>query len=375
MRLITTFDDENLGRKFSSFLLEKKIANHYEDVVDSEGHRSGKVWVYDEDQVADAFRWLELFEKQPYDPQFLVKPKITPLFEPEEEKIIPVPKKPSQSPHTPLTIGLIILCGLLFVWAQLSTPVLQRIPKGLPPAPIATSKIYKEFLYDYPEAYALVDKLVKLFGIQNVDNPESLSTEGKFLYLKILNTPYWEGYYDKVIQYFHHPEKGWEWNEPMFEKIKQGEFWRLITPIFLHSDIFHIFFNMIWLLILGREMEPKIGIWRLALFIIITGAFSNTAQYFMSGPNFIGFSGVICAMLAYIWMRQRIAPWEGYKIQNATMNLMAFFILALLALQTASFFAELFLKINFGVPIANTAHIAGALLGFVLGKRKEFAWR
>jgi GlpG protein len=374
MRLITTFDSDSVGHRFSSFLLEKKIANRYEPFLDENRSEHYRIWVYDEDQVPDAYRWLELFEKQPNDPQFIVKPKIVPLFEKEEDKIIPIPKKPGRSEHAPLTYFLIALCGFFFIWTQLTSPQLHKIPHGIPATSIS-SPVYKAFLYDYPAAYEIIDQLVRIFGIQALEDPDALPSEGKYLYLKFLNTPYWKGYYDKVIQYFHHPDEGWDWNEPLFEKIREGEIWRLMSPCFLHSDIFHIFFNMIWLLILGREMEPKLGAWRLAIFMIITGVFSNTAQYFMSGPNFIGFSGVICAMLAYIWMRQRIAPWEGYKIQTATMNLMAFFILALVALQTASFFGELLFRLNFGVPIANTAHIAGAFIGFILGKRHEFAWR
>ena len=80
-------------------------------------------------------------------------------------------------------------------------------------------------------------------------------------------------------------------------------------------------------------------------------------------------------MLGFIWVRQRKAPWEGYQVQKATMNLMIFFILALVAIQTASFLAELFLHSTFSVPIANTAHVSGALCGFLLGNRHEFARR
>lgn len=367
MRLIATFENQDLGRLFSAFLSQKKIANHYEE--------GGKVWVYDEDQVPEAFRWLELFEKNPHDPQFVVAPAITPLFKEDPDKIIPLPKNVGREESYPLTMAVIFLCSLLFVWSQFTAPQIFRIPQNLPPAPITASYLYKEFLYDYPKAYELVDKLVSTYGIEQVQNPDSLPESGKSLYLKILDTKYWEGYYTKILEYFHTSSEGWQWNEPMFEKIREGQFWRLISPVFLHSDIFHIFFNMIWVFVLGKEMEPKLGAWRLFLFMLITGIFSNTAQYFMSGPNFIGFSGIICAMLAFIWMRQKIAPWEGYTIQNATMNLMAFFILALVALQTTSFISELFFNFSIGVPIANTAHLSGAFLGFILGKSKSFAWK
>ena len=101
-----------------------------------------------------------------------------------------------------------------------------------------------------------------------------------------------------------------------FEKIRQGEVWRLFTPCLLHFDFLHILFNMAWLWILGKQIEERIHWKKLGLLILIVGIVSNTAQYLVSGPSFLGFSGIVVGMAGFIWMRQRNAPWEGYPLSR-----------------------------------------------------------
>lgn len=95
----------------------------------------------------------------------------------------------------------------------------------------------------------------------------------------------------------------------------------------------------------------------------------------MSGANFLGFSGVLCGMLTFIWVRLRHTPWEGYQLPEVTIGLMIFFILAMFVIQLLSFFTEFHNLASFSPGIANTAHLSGAALGILLGFLPFFSWR
>ena len=95
----------------------------------------------------------------------------------------------------------------------------------------------------------------------------------------------------------------------------------------------------------------------------------------MSGPFFLGYSGIVMGLAGFIWQRERIAPWEGYPLQRSVVIFLAVFVLAMFALQFGSFLFFLFTDSTFAPNIANTAHIAGALLGVGLARLPYFAAR
>ena len=64
-----------------------------------------------------------------------------------------------------------------------------------------------------------------------------------------------------------------------FPEILNGEVWRVITPIFLHGDILHLLFNMMWLYQLGGSVERIEKPWYLALLVVGLGTLCNIAQY------------------------------------------------------------------------------------------------
>lgn len=392
MRIVTTFNDQKKAHLFSTFLTNEGIENKIEIVTDTDWGSAGygdvacKIWVYDEDQVQTAFRWLEEFEKNPENPVFHESPKsvqepiIKPLFAKNQElnpyrriKIDRSTVVQERHPLGTITFYFLIVCSLLFGISEFTAPTIQSYPSWAPPTPIFSSPIKKKLLFDYPEAFEYIDKAVKLFGVEKLQSPQDLPPEGKFLVNQFLLTPYWQGFYEKILHYWKDPNYVWKFDAPLFEKIRQGEIWRAFTPCLLHSDLLHLFFNMIWLVILGKQMEKRMGWWKYLLFALITGVLSNTAQYLMSGSNFIGFSGILCAMLTFIWMRQKRAAWEGYLLQGTTMAFMMFFILTMFMIQIASFYLEAFQETTISPGIANTAHLTGAFLGVILGRSDFFS--
>ncbi len=63
------------------------------------------------------------------------------------------------------------------------------------------------------------------------------------------------------------------------------QWYRLITSMFLHADIFHIFFNMYFIFFAGRAVEDALGSLRYALLYFTSGL---AASVFHSAYSFIG---------------------------------------------------------------------------------------
>jgi GlpG protein len=139
----------------------------------------------------------------------------------------------------------------------------------------------------------------------------------------------------------------------MLPEVRQGELWRVFTPMFIHMTILHILFNMLWLRDLGSMVEARQSSWLLAVLVLVFAAGSNLAQYFVSGPIFGGMSGVVYALVGYIWIRGKLDPGSGLYLHPTTVTMMIIW-----------FFACLFHLVG---NVANTAHGAGLVMGMAWG--------
>jgi GlpG protein len=387
MRLLISLNDQKQGHALSAYLTNEGFDNKLEIIPNADwgsadyGSAACKVWIIDEDHFDEAKRIAQEFVTAPDDPRFLAASKPTPTIAP------PLPtyrtarpaaeKKPAlREPMGNLTFYLLILCTLILFFSEVSAPVIEKVPPGnLPLTPFLMPQLYKDMMFDYPQAWEILDKIINAYGANSLLNPETLPAEAQPLLQKFYNTPYWKGFYDLFMEAHRDPAATLTINAPLFEKERQGEIWRLFTPCLLHADILHLIFNMLWLAVLGRQMEFRLGKMRYLLFIVTVGVLSNTAQYLMGGPNFLGFSGILTGMLAFVWVRRRHAAWEGYQLQPGTLGFIAFFILLMFAIQLTSFIAEYYFGYLIAPSIANTAHLSGALIGYLLGKIRFFSWK
>ncbi|NBU62349.1 MAG: rhomboid family intramembrane serine protease [Chlamydiae bacterium] len=154
--------------------------------------------------------------------------------------------------------------------------------------------------------------------------------------------------------------------------IVNGQFFRIFTPALLHANFIHILFNLLWFAPLGSMIEKRAGPLKLLVMILLTGSIANVAQFFVTGPLFLGVSGVVCALAGFIFIRTKRAPWEGYPLSKSGISLLFIYILFLTLLEL---FGQVFVFLSGTTvvsPIANTAHLTGALFGGILGFNRWF---
>jgi GlpG protein len=243
----------------------------------------------------------------------------------------------------------------------------KKLDKTLPYSDFYMTKVQYYLFFDAPYTNEQISAIFQKYDVTT----ETKLPKAMIRDLNKVMTPAWPGIYNLALAGMLHktvPVKG------IFESIKKWQVWRLFSPTVLHRDFLHILFNMIWLWVLGRQIEERMSLFRYLFLILLLALFTNVAQYLISGPYFMGFSGVITGMAGFIWMRQRIANWEGYTITKGTYYFLLFFVLSMCFLQILSFVLSL-LAVKFPVSIANTAHVVGLFLGLLLGKWPFFAWR
>ncbi len=389
MRLIGTVDNERDASLLSQALSRENIDFEFEPVKHTDwgdstyGTLSFRLWIIDEEQVDRAQEILNAYEQNPQDPLFAPsESNIRSLKIPQKEKIAEIPSKivnisqvvRETEPVGRITYYIIMLCSLLFLMEALTQPENWPVPSTLPLTPFYASPIKQTLAFDYPLPYELFNNFIEKYTPEKVLNPQELPIDAENTLAKILSLNYWQGFYHSILEYFkthtfHVPDV------PLFEKISQGEVWRLFSPALLHGDIFHILFNMLWLYALGRQMEDKLGGLRYLLFILATGIIVNTTQYLMTGSNFLGFSGILCAMITFVATRQDLAAWEGYRFDRMTKIFIYVFIFGMLFFQLVSFAVEVSTGTSISPGIANTAHLTGLALGAILGRLPFFAWK
>ncbi|WON76770.1 rhomboid family intramembrane serine protease GlpG [Serratia sp. UGAL515B_01] len=132
-----------------------------------------------------------------------------------------------------------------------------------------------------------------------------------------------------------------------------SQLWRWVSHALLHFSLLHITFNLLWWWYLGGPLEKRLGAGKLFVITVVSAFFSGWAQSLFSGALFGGLSGVVYALMGYVWLSGERAPESGLSLPR---GLMVFSVLWLVA----GYFDIL------GMSIANAAHIAGLVLGLLM---------
>ena len=137
--------------------------------------------------------------------------------------------------------------------------------------------------------------------------------------------------------------------------VAEGEAWRLVSSVFLHSGVVHLGFNMLSLYFLGSFVEEAFGRSRFLALYLLSGVSGGLAYLYFGGFNApaVGASGAIFGLLGGVLgyaLRRGAFSWQNPLIRQ---------LLILLALN---------LYLGFSIPnISNTAHLGGLAGGFAFG--------
>ncbi|KAI1114542.1 rhomboid-domain-containing protein [Nemania sp. NC0429] len=151
------------------------------------------------------------------------------------------------------------------------------------------------------------------------------------------------------------PNPEWRGADGLDQKPQPNQWFRFITPIFLHAGFIHIGFNLLLQLTMGREIESAIGSIRFFIVYVSAGIFG-----FVLGGNFAppgisstGASGALFGVIAinlldllYSWSERRH---PGRELFFILIEIVISFVLGLLP------------------GLDNFSHIGGFIVGLTLG--------
>ncbi|SCL15384.1 Membrane associated serine protease, rhomboid family [Micromonospora rhizosphaerae] len=91
------------------------------------------------------------------------------------------------------------------------------------------------------------------------------------------------------------------------EGVATGEWYRLVTAMFLHYGVVHLLLNMWALWVLGRDLEALLGPLRFLALYLVAGLGGNVAAYLFSDPNAAsaGASTAIFGLFAAVFVLMR----------------------------------------------------------------------
>ena len=145
----------------------------------------------------------------------------------------------------------------------------------------------------------------------------------------------------------------------------------LVTSIFFHGDLLHLFGNMIFLLVFGRRVENQLETVNFLTFYLATGISACLAHLLMepnSSSPLIGASGAVSGVLGAFFICNPTAritlvldPALIYFLHRLTIRLPAWVFLPVW------FFLQISLGLKpHGANVAFWAHVAGFLTGTLM---------
>lgn len=173
-----------------------------------------------------------------------------------------------------------------------------------------------------------------------------------FAAINVLVFLYMEFFGDLLDMSYIYNHGATEWHSV----IKEHEYYRLFTGMFIHFDFMHLFNNMISLMVIGSQLEPSMGHIKFFVTYILSGLAASLASvfyYYSQGANVIsaGASGAIFGLFGAYAV---YSLFDMVKRRNAPFRRIA--LISLLMLYNGMY----------SQSVDNAAHLGGMIFGCII---------
>ncbi|MCK3657991.1 rhomboid family intramembrane serine protease [Pasteurellaceae bacterium Pebbles2] len=139
------------------------------------------------------------------------------------------------------------------------------------------------------------------------------------------------------------------------EDFQQQEYWRYFSHSLIHLSLGHIAFNLTWWWLFGGAIEKKFGSITLIALFVLSAFATGVSQNWASGPWFFGLSGVVYAVMGFVFCVDKFSPTVKFDLPDGFFTMLAVGI------------AFGFISPLIGIEMGNTAHISGLVIGLIWG--------
>ncbi|PLR81112.1 rhomboid family intramembrane serine protease [Bacillus sp. V33-4] len=136
--------------------------------------------------------------------------------------------------------------------------------------------------------------------------------------------------------------------------ISEGQWWRLLTPIFMHAGFAHVLFNSFSLVLFGPPLEQMLGKIKFILLYTFSGILANVATFLLMPLTYthVGSSGAIFGLFGFY-----LAMFTFRRYMLSRQNAQIILTISVIGIIMT------FIQPNINI----TAHIFGLIAGFLIG--------
>ena len=303
MRRIGTLSDLAKARRFRNYLLTRDV----DSVIETGScDATWEVWVRNEDDVETSMGEFASFQAAPEDPRFAVDDEANHI---REEKI--AQRWGPRGPTIASEVASDIATGATTERTDRIQSLAQepREPSG-DVNPLLDSESKQT---GFPVTIVIIALSVIASFSTNFGEPRGSRIPGKVTLEQ---------------QIFHGltfvDRRDYEPDQDPFAELRKGEVWRIFTPMFLHGSMFHLFFNLFFIYLLGSMIERIHGSFFFLFLVLFAQASGMMVQVLLpdaafmpeslrGSPFAIGASGVAYGFFGFMWIR----PWldHDYPIE------------------------------------------------------------